>query len=56
MGALSTNTDPLISGKFRFKVPEDMLSGKASFLAFEYTHRDGDGIGKVSLVSTFKDS
>lgn len=33
-----------------------MLSGKASFLAFEYTHRNGDGIGKVPLVSSFKDT
>lgn len=55
MGALNTNTDSLTSGKFRFKVLEDM-SGKVSFLAFEYTHRDSDGTGKVSLVSSFKDT
>lgn len=35
---------------------EDMLSGKVSFLAFEYTHRDGNGIAKVPLVSSFKDT
>lgn len=55
MGSLSTNTDALTSGKFRLKVLEDMFSGKAAFLAFEYTHREGNGIGKVPLDSSPKD-
>lgn len=55
MGSLSTNADAPTSGKFRFKVLEDMFSGKASFLAFEYTHRDGNGIGQVPLDSSHKD-
>lgn len=57
----AVKTEALMSGKFRFKALEDLFSGKLPFLVFEwissyhvYTHRDGGGGRKVSVVSSFK--
>lgn len=55
MGGLSTNTEALMSGKFRLKVMEDMLSGEVLFPVVNgYPLNLSIHGGGVFLVFSFK--
>lgn len=55
MSGVSTNTGALLSGKFRLKVMEDMLSGEVLFLVVNgYPLNLSIHGGGVLLVFSFK--